>query len=367
MSRPAPTLRNRLLLGNVTLIVAALAITWAVATIAGPPLFRDHIQHRGTLPTGFLDRAEQAFHVANLLEFVFASVLALTFTFIASLFVSRAVSVRIGEMTALTADIAAGHYSTRLPRRRTSRELDALTIAVNDLASRLQRTEATRRRLLTDLAHELRTPIATIDGYLEAIEDGIETADDETLHLLRRQVRRLTRLADDLQAVSAADENRLRIERSPVRIAELSRHLIRGARPDFTAKGVELQLVLTSDVTVVADATRLEQVLTNVLANSLRHTRAGGQVSLLVSASGNQVTLTVTDTGEGIDRAHLPHLFERFYRGHRRDDQQGSGVGLTISRAIVAAHGGTITVESAGLGHGTTVTISLPLATGRTG
>lgn len=362
MTRPAPSLRTRLVIGNLALIATALAVTWGVATVAGPPLFRDHIEAGHDLPTSFLDRAEQAFHVANLLQTLLATLLALVLTIAASLLISRTVSARIGEITTLTADIAAGNYATRLPQRRTSRELDILTTAVNDMAAKLQHTEATRRRLLTDLAHELRTPIATIDGYLEAIQDGVERADPETIELLRRQVRRLTRLADDVRAVSAADESRLRIERRRMPVDELTRHAAQVAQPSYAAKNVTLQLLADSNATVVADPARLEQVLTNVLNNALRHTPTGGTVTVSTSAAGKDLTLAIADTGEGIDRAHLPHLFERFYRAHPRDDEQGSGVGLTISRAIVAAHDGSITIDSPGPGRGTTVIIKLPLA-----
>ena len=361
MSRPAPALRSRLVLGNLVLILTALAVTWAVATVAGPPLFRDHIDHKSGLAPAVLDRVEQAFHVANLLQVLLASVLALALTLGANLLISRTISARIGEITAGTADIAAGNYATRLPQRRTSRELDTLTSAVNEMAATLQHTEATRGRLLTDIAHELRTPIATIDGYLEGIQDGVEAADTQTIALLRRQVRRLTRLAEDLRAVSAADEQRLRIERSAVPVDELARQVVQAAQPQFAAKDVELLLFADSNATVLADPTRLEQVLTNVLTNALRHTPTGGTVTVGARAAGKQLTLSVADTGEGIERAHLPHLFERFYRAHTRDDEQGSGVGLTISRAIVAAHRGTITIDSPGTGRGTTVTITLPL------
>lgn len=361
MTRRAPMLRTRLVLGNLALIVTALAITWAVATVAGPPLFRGHIAHRSDLPATALDRVEQAFHVANLLQVLLASVLALTLTLAANLLISRTISSRIGEITTLTADIAAGNYATRLPQRRTSRELDTLTYAVNDMAAKLQNTEATRRRLLTDIAHELRTPIATIDGYLEAIDDGVATADTQTIALLRRQVRRLTRLAEDLRDVSAADEQRLRIERSPVPVDDLVRQVVQVAQPEYAAKDVHLQVEADSNATVLADPARLEQVLTNVLNNALRHTPGGGTVDVAARAAASQLTLSVSDTGEGIDRAHLPHLFERFYRAHTRDDEQGSGVGLTISRAIITALGGTITVDSPGADRGTTVTVNLPL------
>jgi len=136
--------------------------------------------------------------------------------------------------------------------------------------------------------------------------------------------------------------------------------VVQVAQPAFTAKGVALRLQANSGAEVIADPDRLEQVLTNVLNNAVRHTPAGGTVTLSAGATRKAVVLSVVATGEGIDQAHLPHVFERFYRAHARRDQQGSGVGLTISRAILAQHGGTIDVDSLGVNQGTTVTISIP-------
>ncbi len=362
--REPARLRTRLVIGSLGVIVTALGVTWVVATVAGPPLFRNHVTEGRTLPPDVLDRAEQAFHVANLLQVLLASSLALLLAVPASLLITRNVGRSVLVMARAAGQIADGNYGVRIPPHQAGRELDTLASAFNDMASRIQQTEATRRRMLTDLAHEMRTPLATADGYLEAIDDGVATADAVTITLLRDQVRRLTRLADDIYAISAADEGRLRLHRDRLAARAVVEVAIGTARPAYADKGVELRAVAVTDAAVEVDPDRIGQVLANVLNNALRHTPPGGWVRITTSADAGRVHIVVQDNGEGVAPEDLPHLFERFYRAHRANGYlgQGSGVGLTISRAIVAAHGGRITVDSPGVGAGTTVRITLPRA-----
>ncbi|GAA5180481.1 HAMP domain-containing sensor histidine kinase [Rugosimonospora acidiphila] len=365
--QPPATLRTRLVVGNLVLIAAALAVTWTVATVAGPPLFRDHIEQDQALPPGLLDRAEQAFHIANLLEVLLATAIAAVLTVGLSLLITRPVSRTITAMAATSARLAHGDYAARLVPGRASREVHTLAGTINGLATKIQNTEATRRRMLTDLAHEMRTPLAAIDGYLEAICDGIETADAPTIAILRGQLQKLVRLADDINAVSAADEHRLALAIRPTPVVEIIESAAESLRPAYSAKGVTLRVAGAPDTPVNADPARIGQVLINVLNNALRHTPPGGQVAIDTATGPATTEITIRDTGEGIPPEHLPYLFERFYRAHssRQHDDQGSGVGLTISRAIVTAHAGSIAVESPGSGHGATVRIKLP--TGRSG
>ncbi len=364
--RERARLETRLVTGSLAVIVTALGVTWAVATVAGPPLFRAHVTEGRALPPELLDRVEQAFHIANLLQFLLASGLALLLAVLASLLMTRSIGHSVLAMAQAARQIADGDYGVRIPARQAARELDALACAFNDMAARIQQTEATRRRMLTDLAHEMRTPLATVDGYLEAIDDGVATADEATITLLRDQVRRLTRLADDVYAISAADEGRLRLHRDRTTVRVVVDAAIATARPGYADKGVELHAASVADATFEVDPVRIGQVLANVLNNALRHTPSGGRVEIAASTDPGHVHITVEDNGEGIAPDHLPHLFERFYRAHRAHGYlgQGSGVGLTISRAIVAAHGGRITVDSPGVGAGTTVRITLPRAAG---
>ncbi len=226
--------------------------------------------------------------------------------------------------------------------------------------------EDTRRRLLTDLAHELRTPIATLAAYHEGLGDGVVDLGPETRAVLTEQTARLTRLADDIEEVSRAEEGRLALHRQPVAVAELVATATDALREPFAGQGVTLTVRRSRalDTLVEVDRTRVGQVLTNLLSNALRHTPAGGTVTVGARREGGEVVLRVTDDGEGIPADQLPHVFERFFRGDgaRSRDRSGSGIGLTISRAIVDAHGGSITAASAGPGRGATFSVTLPAA-----
>jgi signal transduction histidine kinase len=350
--------------GTLLLVSAALATTSAVMALVGPPLFHDHLAGGGPLPQAVVERAEEAFHIANLLENLLAVATAVAFTLALSALVTRPVRRIITAIDATARRFDTGDYTARLPQHASVPEIAALSATVNRMAQTIQDTEATRRRLLTDLAHEMRTPLAAVDGYLEAIEDGIETPDPPTIAILRGEVRKLTRLAEDIRAASAADERRLRLDLRPCSANNVIRDAAEALRPAYAAKGVTLDLAPAPQVGVLADPDRLGQVITNLLGNGLRHTPAGGTVTVALGVAADGARITVRDDGEGIAAEHLPHLFERFYRAHphAHAPDQGSGIGLTISRAIVTAHTGTIHLDSAGPGQGTAATITLPAA-----
>ena len=215
--------------------------------------------------------------------------------------------------------------------------------------------------MLADLAHELRTPLTVLTAYHDGLADGIVTLDEETSTVLGEQTARLARLAEDIEEVSTADERGFELHVAPVPVRDLLGTAATALRDQYDAKGVALT-VETEDTSVDVDARRMGQVLTNLLTNALRHTPTGGEVRLVGERRGAGTVIQVTDDGEGIAREHLPHLFERFYRGDagRSRADGGSGIGLTISRAIVAAHGGTLVATSAGRGEGATFTVTLP-------
>ncbi|MBD8057342.1 two-component sensor histidine kinase, partial [Rhodococcus ruber] len=218
----------------------------------------------------------------------------------------------------------------------------------------------------SDLAHEMRTPLATLDAHLEALEDGIRVADTETLTILRSSTARLERLAEDMGAVSRAEEGRLSIDPVPTDTATLVEAAVRAATDRYAARNVTLIHHLERPTAVIVDPDRIGQVLGNLLDNALRHTPAGGAVTVTADVDDRWAEITVTDTGEGIAAEHLGHLFDRFYRADtsRRYQEGGSGIGLTIARALVEAHGGTLTAESPGAGAGARFTVHLPTRTG---
>jgi two-component system, OmpR family, sensor histidine kinase BaeS len=260
---------------------------------------------------------------------------------------------------------AAGDYSVRIPPARLGPEVDELAAAINAMAAALSATEATRRRLLADAAHELRTPLATLEAFLEALADGVRSPGPATWDIMAAQTTRLRRLADGIALVSRAEEGQLPMTRIPVPPGDLVASAAEAARPGYAAKGVHLTARADAGLPgVSADPDRIGQALAGLLANALRHTPSGGSVRVAATAlpAGTGVRITVTDTGEGIAAEHLPHVFERFYRADPARDAAhgGSGIGLAIARALVTAHGGTLTAASAGPGAGACFTITLP-------
>jgi signal transduction histidine kinase len=218
--------------------------------------------------------------------------------------------------------------------------------------------------MLADLAHEMRTPLATIDAHLEAVEDGVRDLDQDTLGVLRDSTHRLRRLAEDIGAVSHAEEGGLDIHPRAVDPAALADAAADAAHDRYTAKSVRLQTRLRTHEPVLADPDRIGQVLTNLLDNALRHTPPGGEVTLSCNRVEEWVQYTVADTGEGIPTEHLGHVFDRFFRVDTARDRAhgGSGIGLSIAKALVEAHGGGIGVDSPGPGQGATFTVRLQVA-----
>ena len=356
-------LRTRLVLAFASILLGALAVSWLVVELAGPQLFRSRFQRSAAVPAATLHRAEAAFRAANAIEVLIVAVVALALIVVVSTVSSRSILASLSRFVSAAEGVAAGDYGVRVPERLAGRELDSVAVAFNHMAERVQNVEATRRRMLADLAHEMATPLANLDGYLEGVEDGVVELNSELIGVLRGQVARLARLTDDIHAVSAADEGRLGLTLQAVRAADIVSDAAEPIRPAFADKHVHLLVNAETAVLVDADQERLGQVLTNLLNNALRHTPAGGEVSVRVEPRRDAVHVVVHDTGEGIAAQHLPHVFERFYRAHPASgDTGGSGIGLTISRAIVAGHHGQITVHSAGPGHGTEIRIILPRA-----
>ena len=248
-------------------------------------------------------------------------------------------------------------------------EFAKLSASVNALADRLQATETTRRELTAELAHQLRTPIASIRATVEAVREGVLPVDEETLETLGSQSDRLSRLVDDLEVVSRAEERQLLLAPEPVGIAELVEAAMAGARESYRAAGVSLEASVgtpTPDVSV--DPDRIQEVLGNLLDNALRHTPAGGSVTISArpGADGSRkvAVVEVSDSGDGFPSDGAERIFERFAKA---PDSDGSGLGLTIARAITEAHHGTLRATSDGPGKGARFILALPAGATRPG
>lgn len=243
-------------------------------------------------------------------------------------------------------------------------ELGDLASAFNQMSADLSRANDLRRQMTADIAHDLRTPLTVLAGYLESMRDGTLTPTLERLGLMDQEVQQLRRLVDDLRTLSLAEAGELRLQRDQVSPRELLEGVAARYAHQAAQKGLHLTAQAAPDIPDLdADPERLVQVLGNLVTNALRHTPAGGRVTLLAQAAEGAVTLQVADTGSGIAPEDLPHIFDRFYRGDKsRQQSEGeSGLGLAIVRSLTLAHGGTITVESQ-LGRGTCFTLTLPAA-----
>lgn len=357
-------MRRRLLLAQTLVLLAGGVTTWVVASVVGPPLFREHLHQAGIAhDSNEQFHAEQAYEHATALSIGVAITVAALTAFIVTAVLTRRVQHSVADLSAAASAVAEGHYDIRVPSPRLGDEFDELATAFNQMAERLQTVESTRRQLFGDLAHEIRTPVSVLEAYLEAVEDGVKRLDQPTIAMLREQTGRLVRFSADTAALAQAEDAHAAIAPGWVDAGEIARTVSAAIADRYAAKNVTLSTNIVGAVRFWADRQRLAQVLGNLLDNALRHTPAGGHVSLTVTPVAGEVVFTVADDGDGIAAEHLPHIFERFYRADSARDRGrgGSGIGLAIVKALTEAHGGHVSVASRGRGHGTTFTVRVPI------
>ena len=277
---------------------------------------------------------------------------------------SRRVLRPIGRLTAAAQRFGDGDLGARVPVAGGD-ELAALSRSFNRMADSLQRAEERQRRLVADVAHELRAPLANLRGYLEALQDGVLAPDAELFALLHEEAVLQQRIVDDLQELALAEAGALAYHRSEVETAELLETCRTAYLAVAEAAGVHLVVTGSGPLWVHADPDRLRQVLGNLISNALRATPAGGAITLSARGWESTVVLRVADTGTGIAPEALPYIFDRFWRADsaRGRSTGGSGLGLAIAAQIVTDHGGVITVDSFP-GTGTAFTITLPATDG---
>jgi two-component system OmpR family sensor kinase/two-component system sensor histidine kinase BaeS len=270
--------------------------------------------------------------------------------------VVRRVGVPLGDVTEAAHRLAAGDFSTRVPVRG-SRPIRMVGDAFNRMAARLEAQESQRRELMADIAHELRTPLTIVQGRLEGLLDGVYPRDDGHLNELLEEMRLLSRLVDDLRTLANAESGAVTLQKEPTDLASLSEDVVASLSAESARRQVEVRVDAPLDRTINSvDPLRLREVLMNLLSNAIRHTPAGGRVSLGISYANGRTMIAITDTGSGIAPEDLPKVFDRFYKDRR---SRGSGLGLAISKSLIALHGGDIRAESAP-GRGTTITVTLP-------
>ena len=281
--------------------------------------------------------------------------LALVAIMLAFVGLMRRVGIPAGDLVGAANRVADGEYSVRVVERGPP-FLRWYTRAFNTMVERLQSQDALRRQLMADVAHELRTPLSVIQGRLEGLLDGVYPRDDERLRLVLDETRVLGRLIEDVRTLAHSESGTLTLQRESTDVSVLVGDVVRSLSALAESNGVRLESRCAADLPLMdLDPLRMREVLTNVVTNAIRHTPSGGQVVVDAHAESGKLTMSVSDTGSGIASADLPHVFDRFYKG---PTSTGSGLGLAIARALVLAHGGEITAESAP-GAGTSIRIRL--------
>jgi len=268
------------------------------------------------------------------------------------------VSAPLDSLVEASGRVADGDFTARVEEKGPP-EVRSLTRGFNSMAERLQANDEQRRNMLADVSHELRTPITVIQGNVEGILDGLYPADEARLKSIIEETQILSRLVDDLRTLSLAESGALRLKREPTNLAELIRDAVSGFESAAKEKDVNLELSLEAEDEANIDPQRVREVLTNLLSNALRYTPRGGQIRVRLTETGSglerNVTISVEDNGPGIESAVLPHVFDRFYKS---SDSGGMGLGLSIAKYLIEAHGGKIWAESE-IGKGTKISFTL--------
>ncbi len=356
-------LASKLLIAQLVILGVGVLTLSITAYLVAPGLFSRHLSQLGEDSELLRIHTLEAFTSAMARSLVFAGIASLIATTLIGWVFVRRVADPIEQLASAADKLADRVYPVELPSGGFSREMRKLNGAFERMSSDLQLSEERRVNLLADLAHELRTPLATINAYIDGLEDGVVPARAESWATLRLQISRLNRLVEDLKLASATDERSLSMRFVPVDLDEL----IRSAMAIFAARceveGKQLRYNNSSEKLMIkADQERFGQVFSNLLDNAYRHTSRGGAIEISVTDLGQEIAIEVADDGVGINQESLGRVFERFFREDlsREVNNTGSGLGLTIARNIVELHHGSIEAISPGRLGGATFVIVLP-------
>jgi len=365
----------KLVLSYLAIIVVGVTVLILTSQSILPTSFNRHMTGMGTMMQGMMggqsfggyDSMSQLyadFRASFNEALMYATFAATVVAIILSLYLSRNVLAPIQAMSLASQRISEGRYDERVQVPGED-ELAQLANRFNQMAEKLNQVEAMRRRLIGDVSHELRTPLTAIKGSMEGLMDGVLPATHETFQQIHAEADRLNRLVDDLQELSRVEARAYKLDLRPLDVSSLVRTVTKRLAPQFESKSISLELDLVTDLPrVLADEDRTIQVLTNLTGNALQYTPEGGRVTIGAHRIDHEVRITVHDTGIGIPAEHLSNIFDRFYRVDKSRSRRaggGSGIGLTIARALVEAQGGRIWAESAGEGQGSSFTFTLPI------
>ena len=363
----------KLFLSYLAIIVTGVIVLILVSQFVLPASFNRHMaamgmgnsNMMGTNGNGAMSQLYVDFRAGFNEALTYAALAAMVVAVLLSLLFSRNVILPVQAMSTATQRIADGHYDERIPVNGAD-ELAQLAMHFNQMAEKLNQVESMRRQLIGDVSHELRTPLTAIKGSMEGLMDGILPPNDETFLQIHAEADRLNQLVDDLQELSRVEASAYKLDLRPVDVSSLVHTVTKRLGSRFESKHISLGMELPADLPrILADEDRVIQILTNLTGNALQYTPERGKITISAKRLNDEVQISILDTGIGISPEHLSQIFDRFYRVDKSRSRQaggGSGIGLTIARALVEAHGGRIWVESAGDGNGSTFAFTLPTA-----
>ena len=362
----------KLFLSHIVVVAIALIVLATATALVAPANFFEQMTHMQGNTPGMMGQRMQVIDAELEASFqnsvnnalVIAGGVAIVAALAISWFVSQRIVHPIQKLVVLSQRIADGHYEQRL-QADTGDELAELVHSFNRMTESLANTEAMRVRLLGDVTHELKTPLASIKGYMEGLQDGVLSATPETYQIVHREAERLQRLVQDLQQLSRTEAGQLQLDIQPHQPNEIIHTAVEHIRPQFTDKNIQLHVEVSDSLPMIkADLDRTAQILTNLLGNALQYTLPEGDVYVRAQREGEHIRFSVNDTGVGLAADDLSRIFQRFYRVDKSRSRAsgGSGIGLTVAKHLVEAQGGKIWVESKGPGHGSTFSFTLAVA-----
>lgn len=345
-----------ILINGLILVVTAFAVS--------PSIFNKHLYAAGVISPSARTHITEAYISSFNISLIIAAFTSIIISGgLAWYFMLRIVQP-IKSVTAFAETLAAGDLNAQAPFDNSIPELDRLAEALEEMSLDLAMSREEQSRMLSDLAHELRTPIATVLAIVDGIEDDVILPDAHTWKTIRDQLERVNRLSRDVREVSQNSEKVLSTMTAATDPGVIAAAAFAAWAPRIEHKGITFELELEPALPLInVDRQRVGQVLSNLLENALRYTDSEGTVQLGVRRLENEILFTVVDSGQGIEPHQMPHIFDRLYRGDvaRHSGDSGSGLGLTIARSIAQSHGGTLTARSEGRDLGSTFTLTLPV------
>lgn len=315
----------------------------------------------GYFGTSYLSSSSVTFINTLNNSFIIAAFIALIFGFIISIIISRQLSKPLLKITKTANEMRNGNLQSRALVKTSTKEIDDLSSSINYLAESLNKQDMLRKRLTSDIAHELRTPLTTLKTYLEAFIDGIWEPTVVRLEAFYEEIDRLTKLVDNLRNLAKLEQSNLNLNKSKIDLSDELEKIIDTFKPLYIKKDYKLFSNITPDIKAIIDKDKFKQIMNNLVSNAYNYLIPNGTVEVILKKEKQNIIIKVIDNGIGIPEKDLPYIFERFYRSDisRAKNTGGSGIGLTITKSFVEAHGGKIYVESK-LNEGTTFTIEFP-------